>query len=71
MAFINIPELGDQPFRLLGVDPFAEPPFRSYFGNQEGTGRFDQGALATFLAESNSLFVLGSLADERRHTTWW
>ncbi len=63
-GFVNIPELGDQPFRLLGVDPFAEPPFRSYFGNQEGTGRFDQGALATFLSEPNSLFVLGSLADE-------
>ncbi|MFK7800450.1 MAG: FtsX-like permease family protein [Anaerolineae bacterium] len=67
-GFVNIPELGGQPYRLVGIDPFAEPPFRNYFGSgsgaAEGGGRFDQGALQTFISQPNTLFVLGSLADE-------
>jgi putative ABC transport system permease protein len=30
--YVVVPELDGQPMRLLGVDPFAEAPFRSYFG---------------------------------------
>ena len=26
-GYVGSPELGSQPVRLLGVDPFAEPPF--------------------------------------------
>ncbi len=32
-SYITALELDAQPMRLLGVDPFAEPPFRSYLGN--------------------------------------
>ncbi|MEM8861287.1 MAG: FtsX-like permease family protein [Chloroflexota bacterium] len=63
-GFVNIPELGGQPYRLLGVDPFAEPPFRSYFGNGSESDRFDQNALTTFLTQPNTIFVLGSLAED-------
>lgn len=31
-AYITSPQLGGQPVQLLGIDPFAEPPFRSYLG---------------------------------------
>ena len=31
------PQLGELPFTLLGIDPFAEAPFRSYLGAQEQT----------------------------------
>ncbi len=31
------PQLGDVPFTLLGVDPFAEAPFRNYMGTGQGT----------------------------------
>jgi putative ABC transport system permease protein len=31
------PQLGKVPFTLLGIDPFAEAPFRSYLGGQEQT----------------------------------
>jgi putative ABC transport system permease protein len=31
------PQLGEVPFTLLGIDPFAEGPFRSYLGAQEQT----------------------------------
>ncbi|MFT5194363.1 MAG: putative ABC transport system permease protein, partial [Candidatus Promineifilaceae bacterium] len=69
-GFVTIPELGGLPYRLVGIDPFAEPPFRSYFGSDQGggqgagAGRFDQGAIQAFISQPNTLFVLGSLADE-------
>ena len=34
--YVYSPQLGDRPFQLLGVDPFAEAPFRNYLG---GTGQ--------------------------------
>lgn len=40
-------ELGAQPMRLLGVDPFAEPPFRNYLG----PGDQSQGAGEAFLGD--------------------
>src|SRR5262245_33111757 len=30
------PQLGDLPFTVLGIDPFAEAPFRGYLGTGEG-----------------------------------
>lgn len=67
-GYVNIPEFGGQPYRLVGIDPFAEPPFRNYFGAgnaaEQSSGRFDQSALQTFISQPNTLFVLGSLADE-------
>ena len=32
VAYAVSPQLGDVPFTLLGIDPFAEAPFRSYLG---------------------------------------
>src|SRR5678815_31002 len=31
------PQLGKVPFTLLGIDPFAEAPFRSYLNTGRGT----------------------------------
>jgi len=33
-AYAVSPQLGNVPFTVLGVDPFAEVPFRSYLGGQ-------------------------------------
>ncbi|MCI0399302.1 MAG: ABC transporter permease [Chloroflexi bacterium] len=52
-------ELGNQPLRLVGVDPFAEPPFRTYFGGQEA-GPAD--GLGLFLARPNTVFLSADLA---------
>ncbi len=30
--YVTSPQLGDRPLQLLGVDPFAEAPLRSYLG---------------------------------------
>src|SRR5215207_1873582 len=35
-GYLVVDELDKQPMRLLGVDPFAESPFRSYLGTQNG-----------------------------------
>jgi putative ABC transport system permease protein len=35
-TYVLSPQLGDIPFTLLGIDPFAEGPFRSYLGSQRG-----------------------------------
>jgi putative ABC transport system permease protein len=34
-AYATIPDLGGRPVQLLGVDPFAEAPFRSYLSARE------------------------------------
>jgi putative ABC transport system permease protein len=58
-------ELGNLPMHVLGVDPFAEPPFRSYLTTVDvngGTRRaFD--ALNAFIAEPNTALISQSLAD--------
>jgi putative ABC transport system permease protein len=37
IAYAASPQLGEVPFTLLGIDPFAEAPFRSYLGAGGGT----------------------------------
>ncbi|HRL12166.1 MAG TPA: ABC transporter permease, partial [Aggregatilineales bacterium] len=58
-------EFGDQPLRLLGVDPFAEPPFRSYLAsvNVDGDGPIGFDALAAFIAEPGTVLISRTLAD--------
>ena len=46
-SYVVAEELDAQPMRLLGIDPFAEAPFRSYLG----TGNQVQGPSADYLAE--------------------
>lgn len=58
-------DLGDQPLRLLGVEPFAEPPFRDYLTNVEVQGEtlnvFE--ALNAFIAEPNTILLSQPLAQ--------
>jgi putative ABC transport system permease protein len=46
-SYVVAEELDTQPMRLLGVDPFAEPPFRAYLG----PGDQSRAPAGTFLAE--------------------
>ncbi len=61
-SFVTVPELDGQPMRLLGVDPFAEPPFRSYLGS----GEIDTGAgfLSALLTEPNTVLLSRTIADQ-------
>lgn len=53
-----------QPLRLLGVDPFAEPPFRTYLSEVEvdsgESTAFD--AVTAFIAEPGSVLISQTLA---------
>lgn len=57
--------LGEQPLRLLGIDPFAEAPFRSYFGQtqNQGVNRLGFDDLTRFLTEPNTVLINQTLAD--------
>ena len=52
-------QLGGQPMRLVGIDPFAEPPFRSYF---ESTGGEGFTGIVPFLTEPGSIIISKDLA---------
>jgi putative ABC transport system permease protein len=54
--------LGEQPLRMVGVDPFAEPPFRDYLtptGDSDGLA-----ALIPFLARPGAVVISEDLAEE-------
>ncbi|PJF44276.1 MAG: ABC transporter substrate-binding protein [Phototrophicales bacterium] len=66
--FIIAENLNEQPLRVLGIDPFAEGPFRNYLtsdieldtGNDEPNA--DIIALGRFLVEPNTVFIGERLA---------
>ncbi len=62
-GYVLSEELGAQPLRLVGVDPFAEPPFRDYLSRQQES---DAGleSLIPFLARPNTVIVSQALAEE-------
>jgi putative ABC transport system permease protein len=62
--YVQAVTLGEQPIRVLGVDPFAEAPFRDYLttteAEEENQVAFD--ALTAFVAEPNSVLISEGLA---------
>ena len=64
-AEVRSPDLGDQPLTLLGVDPFAEAPFRDYLtttsAEQDNRDAFD--ALNAFIAEPDTVIISQTLAE--------
>ncbi len=63
--YVRSPELGDQPLRLLGVDPFAEPPFRAYLSavQVQGENQDAFGAVNRFIAQPGSILISSTLAN--------
>lgn len=66
-SYISSPQLGGRPLQLLGVDPFAEAPFRDYLG-QAGGGTASArpspaaGDLTSFLTQPGAVFLSTGLA---------
>jgi putative ABC transport system permease protein len=57
-----VAELGNQPLRLVGVDLFAETPFREYFvANDTSTGLE---GLQAFLTEPNAVVIVQDIAEQ-------
>lgn len=74
-AYVTSPQLGDRPIQLLGVDPFAEGPFRSYlvsgdagravgFGAELAPQATSAGQLVAFLTQPGALLLSEGLARE-------
>lgn len=61
--FVRVPT-SEQPLRLLGVDPFAEPPFRQYLAGGDGDNAGDAfNALNRLIAEPGTVVISESLAE--------
>ncbi|WP_448571894.1 ABC transporter permease [Trichothermofontia sp.] len=58
-GYVKVPELGNQPCRLVGVDLFAESPFRNYFTDAGSSGN----GFVQFLTEPNTIVLLKDTAD--------
>jgi putative ABC transport system permease protein len=58
---ISSPQLGNVPLQLLGIDPFAEPPFRSYLGSGRAPASAD---LSSFLVRPGTVLISSTLASQ-------
>ena len=67
--YVSSPQLGGRTLQLLGVDPFAEPPFRSYLGGRSGTTASARpspttGDITALLTQPGALLLSTDLAAE-------
>jgi putative ABC transport system permease protein len=64
-GYVAAVDLGGRPLRVLGVDPFAEPPFRDYLTRIEVDGEDESAfeSLNTFIATPNTVLISETLAD--------
>ncbi len=60
-GLVSLQQAGGLPLQLLGIDPFAEPPFRNYLG--DGAGGLSFEALLSLLIEPNTVLLSKSLGD--------
>ncbi|HEX5943042.1 MAG TPA: hypothetical protein VFY66_12235, partial [Anaerolineales bacterium] len=57
------PQLDDLPFTLLGIDPFAEAPFRSYLGTGDASQAPSMQAIASLLTVPSSVLLSAPTAE--------
>ena len=64
--YVSSSQLGEAPLELLGLDLFAEAPFRDYFTYQAGTrdSEIDLTELAAFLTQPGSVLISEGLAQQ-------
>ncbi len=59
--YVTVEQLGNAPIQLMGVDPFAETPFRDYVPSPV-SGRADED-LTAFFTEPGAVLLASSLAE--------
>ncbi|HEY4718586.1 MAG TPA: FtsX-like permease family protein [Anaerolineales bacterium] len=59
--YVSSPDLGGVPLQLLGVDPFAEEPFRDYLFSEESQSQVSQ--IAAFYSVPGALLISTDLAE--------
>jgi len=64
--YISSPELGDYNFELLGLDPFAEAPFRDYFiqEDEDNLAGSSQDRLVNLLTHPGAILISQQVADQ-------
>ncbi len=61
--YVSAPGLGNRPMQLLGIDPFADAPFRSYLGGLQGVSTADLSTFTAFLTHPGAVLVSQPLAQ--------
>ena len=61
--YVVAPQLDGQPMRLLGVDPLAEAPFRSYLQTDGGFSAASTRYLTALLTKANTALLSSTVAD--------
>ncbi len=64
-GYVRVKTLNGQPMRLLGVDSFAERPFREELGTAKIAG-LNQRSFSAFMAEPNTVLIGANVSDEYR-----
>ena len=64
--YVSSPQLGDRPLQLLGVDPFAEAPFRDYLSepSEEDASLPQSNDLTIFLTHPGAVLISTNLASQ-------
>ncbi len=62
-GYVTAEELDMQPMRLLGVDSFAESPFRNYL-NDNNTNFADDNGFTAFIVQPNTVLLSADLANQ-------
>jgi putative ABC transport system permease protein len=65
--YVTSPQLGDRPLQLLGIDPFADAPFRGFLGqpgSQTVGQTADVAALTAFLTRPGAVLVSKPVAEQ-------
>lgn len=66
-GYATAPELDRQPLHILGVDVFAETPFRGFLGDD--SSRLNPDRLSQFLTQKDSIFIGSDMASRYHLTT--
>ena len=62
-GLVRVPVLGGEALTLLGVDPFAEPPFRNFLVAEQDAGTpADSGVLTVFLTRPGGVMLAKDVA---------
>ena len=64
-GYVKVNTLDGQPMRLLGVDSFAERPFREELGTAK-IATLNQKSFGAFMAEPNTALIGANVSDEYR-----
>ncbi|MHA7648576.1 FtsX-like permease family protein [Mycobacterium sp. ML4] len=51
-GYVSVPKIANRPLRLMGIDPFAEPPFRPYLWSQQNVA-----VASSFLTRRNGVML--------------